>query len=544
MPRYYPSALAQLYIRLDEGVGQIPPEALAVLRGQAAATDAVGLKAFAMPIQDGYSHITAVQPHTLDLELNSHRIADTLGMTIAWRDFPLPSRMLRNVGIMIYAGTVSSDDYAAGLGAAAAGARTQNIAIVKPTRKSLRFVGFADDVAEDHQAGTVSFRCRDYTGILLDTELAAAVYDVDVNAPLDDVITKILATVPGDAAKHLNVVNPPYLRADSDTYRFTDAPLPTVALITPAATRRRKGKLWRLSPAMTGPETKYWDLITDICVQAGFVPIVDRNELQITTPRNILGREAPGSFLRVVNGKPLQIRRMIHGFNIETLRTTRKFGRLAAPSIQVRSAVPGRAAPLIAEWPPPKNPKRRATSVMPSGRGAAGRVETFVVKGVSNPDTLRQVAAGLYEELGRGEYGGRMETYELASTGGTNLDPDLLDVKSGDPLEIVVEARGLTTGLCNYLSDAQSPAAMMDRLRVKGWNDAVAAGIVNLYLASKGLQTVFRVRDVRQSWRLAGDNPGVRLGFTFGTYLETRNDPVGAVPVPASTASPRVQVVG
>lgn len=531
---YRPSGLVQLHVRLTDGVGDVPSEALAVLRGQVAPGAATDLAAFASPI-DGLSVITAVQPASVTLLKNTHRAADKLALTIQAADLPIPTRLIRSIGVLAFLGTVDADAYAAGLSANARGSGV-NTALLRPSRDNLRFIGFMDDIDEDTDGGMLSMESRDYTGILLDTPVAVAVFEIDINAPLDDVIVAILRTVPGGAADGIRVRRESTVEYDDQagTYRMRLGDLPNVAKTFPAVTKRRRGKQFRLPASLAGSELSYWDLITDICVAAGFVPIIDLDTLRLTTPRTLLGRTRAGGFERVVTGpggaERLTTRRMVHGSNIDKLRFSRKFGRVSVPGVEVRSLVPGRAEPLVVRWPPPK--RDRSGKVLPSGRGQVDQTQTLLLRGIEDPRQLIQIAEGLYEELGRSEYGGRLETYDLASFGGGNEDPDLLSLASGEPLEVVARNRGITQTLSDYLSRLRSPVEMREALVKAGWAPRVAQGVVNLYVSSQGLNTVFRVQEARQHWQLSGDSPSVRIGVTFGTYLEPLHAP--ALPLPDS----------
>lgn len=525
MGTYYPSGLLQLHLRLEEGVGPLPREALDALRGILAPgqTHRLGIEALGAPVDDR-SHITAILPANIDHRRNGHRAADTLSATIAFQDFPVPARMIRALGLVWFAGTVAPWDYQAGLRRVTTSQGGRNTAIIKPGRDTLRFVGFADDVSEDHSSGQVTINCRDYTAIFLDTKVPTDVLKtLDINAPLDIVLRELIRTIPGGAAKGLN------MRVDFWVYEdFIPGSLeatPNVADLFPRKARRRRGKAPRLSASYGGQDVSYWDLITDICTRAGMVPMIQEDTLVITPPRNLLGRKGPGSFSRVTSqGEQLTIRRMVHGYNVESLRFARKFGKVSTPGVVVRSWAPGLRAPLLAQWPPPKaGQPKRATHVLPSGRGAEEKFQTLLVRGITDQGQLYRIAQAAYEEMGRAEYGGTLGTRELASFGGDNQDPDLLDMRSGDPLEVVVQQGGRTTGIANYLSQFK-PAEAVSRLVTRGFAVDVAQAIVQLNQDTRNLQTVFRTKDVSFKWTLAGETPTVQVETGFGTYMEVRDD--------------------
>lgn len=523
---YYPSGVCQMHLRLEEGLGPLPSEALAVLQGFAVpdAGAPTGLLAFAPPTPgDPLSHITAVLPTIVDHERNGHRFADTLSLRVPFRDFPISPRFIRSLGVSWFGGTVSPSDYASGIRQSVSGAKGPNTAIVKPSRETLRFVGFADDIEEDLGNGNILLSCRDYTAILIDTRVKAQVLrDLDIDGALDEVILELLRTLPGGAAGGLTV------RADLwlDEATGLPEPMPNVAKLFPRTIRTKKGKVARLVASYAGADVSYWDLITDLCGRAGYLPTIEEDTLVITTPRNLFAGSGSGTFSRIVqsNGKGelLTVRRMIYGYNLKSLRFTRKFGRITAPTVEVRSTSPGQRLPLIARWPP----TTKATHVLPSGKGAQEKTELVIVKGIPDMATLLHVAESIYEEMGRAEFGGQMETYDLASFGGDNADPDLLALRSADPIEVVVQHGGTQTGIMNYLSGPQEHEAgrQIERLEGKGIRRDVAKALVQIYWQTRGLQKVFRTRDVTYNWQLGGTNPALRIGARFGTYMEVRSN--------------------
>ena len=65
-------------------------------------------------------------------------------------------------------------------------------------------------------------------------------------------------------------------------------------------------------------------------------------------------------------------------------------------------------------------------------------------------DTLRAIAQNIYEMISRQEIQAQIETMDLASFGGGNEDPDLLDVKAGDALNLLVDFKNPVNDYSKY----------------------------------------------------------------------------------------------
>lgn len=520
MSTYYPSGVLQLLLRLDDGVTPLPPEAVAALQGTLgpqtrAATD---LQAFAA-VPDGYSVFGAILPSEVVHERNTPREADTLSIRVPFRDFPLPARIVRSVGVVWYAGTVSAANYAAGMRNAMSGTPGPLLSVLTPSRSNLRFLGFADGCEEDYDAGVISIRARDFTGILLDTRVEPSVLaSIEIDQALDLVLLSLLRQFPGGACRGLGVEFVPFVDAAGVEQAF-----PVVADVLGKPAKLRRGKAPRLSATYGGADVSYWDLITDLCSLCGYLPTMEEDRLRIIPPRNLF--DGAGTFRRTVttpagSTEVLTARRMVQGFNLDAVRFGRKFGRQAIPAIEVRSVAPGLRQPIVSRYPPDKTPARtRANNIQPSGRGAAERSELVLVRGVSTQAEVDRMAVGLWQELARQEWTGSFQTRHLASVGGDNDDPDLLDMRAGDPVELVLQRAGASSGVLLSIANLQTRGAQIDALVRRGLSQAAAVAIADVYSAARALGSTFRTRSVTYSWQLGGAQPRVQVAATVGTYL-------------------------
>ena len=549
MPTYYPSALCQFHIRFEDGIGEVPSEALAVLRGEASPFSGVEeLLAFQKPdADDPLSHIIHVQPTSSLLARNHHRTADLLDISVAYRDMPIDPQMIRSLGVSFYFGTVHPDEFSRGVTSsgndirrAVVPATTMDVTGTL-TRRNRRFVGFADDIDVDVDAGLVHIKASDFLSVLAAQPIPVTLLRrLNLKLPLDQLIQQLISGFPGQACRGLKIV--PYQVADPTTGLIV--PLPTLASDSVGTEVYRIAGQNRPGASIGGSDISFWDLITDWCVRSGIIPIIDQTELRLTPPRTLFGRDAPGSFRRRVPNDvgvetEVSIRRMVHGNNLANLKFNRKYNsKRTVSSVVVVGVVPEERLRLVAQWPIPnvvhkytkrgklKREKVGRGFVLPSGKGASQQVRTLVVRGIRDIKVLYRAAQALFEELSRDEFGGSFTTYNMASFGGDNEDPDLLDLISGDPIEVVVRGSEGLLGLSDYLSKWKnsSESEQIDALKRKGYSDVISKAWIKLYRAYSNLQTVYRVGEVRFESEFSGPNPNTAIAVTFSNYLELSDE--------------------
>ena len=271
------------------------------------------------------------------------------------------------------------------------------------------------------------------------------------------------------------------------------------------------------------------------------MPILRGQTLTCTTPRNVFtaggdrlypaaralaaglpldasgGRPSPAALVSQALGVP-PIRTMVYGSNLSALSFRKRFTRTARPRVEVASWSPGMQKPIVAHWPPLAAPRRGAQT--PAG-DAQERVERLTVRGVTDLATAERIAQSLYEEIGRAEYTGRLETGDLASFGGGAAEADLLDLVTGDPIDVAVAETGIAVPIGSYLSRIKSdPGGAADHLVARhGWSPLVAREVVQFYNSVGGLDPVLRTTEARYSWQLGTQSPIVRVALALGTYL-------------------------
>lgn len=415
----------------------------------------------ASPI-DGLSRFIDVQPTSSTRRVNSYRKADELILTIPWKSVPFDARLIRAALVLHYEGTVPAEQWASGQPARNSRSPNATGYLVPASSENLRFIGLADDITDSHgaQGDITTIGFRDLTGILLDTPLnAAARKKVQPGQTIVDVIANILTTQPSIRG----LLRGPFLEG------FTEAELPRLdpkrydKLKVSAKEKHRQAAGGRplafRNKAKGGDTESYWDAITDLCVSHGVQPRIDLDRLILFKPRtlftstptvfgslNVPRFPRPGGHREQI-GDTSTVRRMVFGSNIKNLSFRRKYARYKTPAIKINSYNPDApsASQRLITVTHPVIP-RYVSKVDASGRNPQREVQVINVQGILDRDQLRDIAEQIYESIGRQELGLTFDTDHLASFSENpdfdpNLDPDLLDIRAGDPLRLLVQAR-------------------------------------------------------------------------------------------------------
>jgi hypothetical protein len=174
--------------------------------------------------QGGFQTIDIkIVPESCSVTLNSYRKADEARITIPYGRLPIDPRLLRQVGVQVFMGTLTPEDFGRSIGPLYGD--SQQILLPEVGEASVPlpggltltetvsneiFRGFIDDweIAQDGD-DRISLSGRDLTSILIDAEMpSAGLAGIPRSAPIDEVIRAVVA---GDESAQFV---PPDIRED------------------------------------------------------------------------------------------------------------------------------------------------------------------------------------------------------------------------------------------------------------------------------------------------------------------------------------------
>jgi len=582
---YYPSAKVKLVVRFDElgrrvFSGKIPPKPTKWLAGVkdkkaplkivpdaeaggSARRYKLELDESKPPLpgvspakkikgDDGLTHALVIVPKDVQWSQNGLRTADTLNVTIKFIDMPIDPRAIRSCAIEYFLGTVTEEEYRSGIsgevrsyeGADGTTTRTEPMHLVADEyidsngaqRSNLRFQGFVDKWAVAWEDGepVIRLECRDMTQLLIDTEAPAKLM-VDGSRPLGG----IPGTSTGGTGMPLDEAIATYLshfvqfaglvveyRIGNLQTRNAVIPKVSQAFSKPAYRPQLGPPPATMAGAMTG--LSVWDYLTDVCGALGHVIRVDGTTIIIQQGATYTSN---GSVQRPDDpfdgdARGLKCRRFFYGRNILHMRSERNFTRPAQPkNVEVRCWSTKQKKLLAARFPfrPPGNPSDPLARAWP-GESSEEDWTVVRVQGIEDENTLRVIAQNVYEQTGRNELTMRIKTRNLASFGGGNLDPDILDMRAGDTFEVLVhredEERNTMSKIDNLLHVQERNAEFLRSLGFPSdFADTYAKTFVDL-----GFQTVFRAKTIGFGWNV---DEGVTIEIEGINYIEVRADKLG-----------------
>lgn len=448
---------------------------------------------------DGLTHVVdGVVPISARHERNGIRLADKLTCTVSFADFPFDPRTIRACAVKYFLGCISAEDAARG----AEGQMRPNSTVLGQampyltipdtwvdslgrTRSNQRFSGWVDTDAMqlDDDSATVQLECTDNTRRFIDQDHPSQLF-VAADRPIDEAIANYLASFPQFVG--FSVEYRPRVQRSV-------IPLLSKAL---SETSKRPGK-----GPLQGTQTQkvsVWDYLTDVAGMIGHIIRVVDTTVVIQRPRTLYqgdfvreGDPFTGRIIEQSGGDPLVLRARMYGYgaNVRSLAIERGYAKRAPTNFEVRSYDTARKKTIYIRYPDRND---RVKSLLP-GEGADLKFEVVRVQGVSDPETLRVIAQAHYESRNRNEIVATVETVNLGSFGGDNLDPDVLDLEEGDPVQIEV-VRSDTASTVQKLA-----AATADELVALGFKSDLAAA----YVAARdriALPNTFRTRQMSTDW--------------------------------------------
>ena len=360
------------------------------------------------------------------LESNDHNHADTLRLSVEWRDAGVDPRLLSNATCDFYLG--QADDTG----------RWQ------PTRADLRFVGVATKIARLAQADEgfhVEIELHDYTRFFLKAKPFGTTGIPDYSQTLDEAWRRIVSQTPGAEAL-------------ADRLRLqglTSYPI----LGTAVASRFAK-----LGKVPTKPGTDAWAVWQQCVGMLGLISYVRLDEVIVTTSTDYYTASDPP--------------RLIWGRNLLALAESRDADR-AGQGVGITSFDPLTGTTLEALWPPvgDERVKKKRASAKKAGEEAALRQaeerDYFAYPEVTDPDALLTVAQRVYEERSRQELEGSLRTAEMRVSTLQGEDFDLITLAAGDVVRVEFEEADK-----ERLAAMKSTAERTEYLVARGYSEDAA----------------------------------------------------------------------
>ncbi len=541
---YYPGAKCKIAVRFEEFGAHDPPappdkpstlrkgkagksegsltiqnvDGKLVLAAPGESKTIVGNPQGAASSSDGRTFsLAGVIPVKASIVHNGIRAASTASIDLLFADFPFDPRLVRSAAIELYFGTISPSDFQAGLEggtrATKSGLEPLNMIPDKyvdekgAQRTNLRFQGWADEIScnfEEDAVPVVHIECRDNTTLVIDTD-APPKLTIDPEQPIDLGVATYLA-------------NFPQFRGLSVEFRpaGTEVPIPKAALAKTAFAPQLGP-----SPAGSG-KLAVWDYITDFVGQLGFIVRFEGTSIVIQRARTLYGGkfagrpEDPFVGRSLPSGKKLTARLFLYGRNVQRLGFKRKMTKWQTNNIECRCYSGKQKKTLVARYPIEKDD--RQSSPLP-GDQTDNKWKVRYVQGIEDEATLRRVAQGLYEAMGRTELEANFDTKSLASFGAGNLDPDMLDCLPGDTIEVEIQRERTASTIMTMEADRAAKARSF--LEQLGYGSDVAAAYERA-ANNIGFPTIFRAKRIGMEWDSEED--GISLGIETCNYQEARMD--------------------
>jgi hypothetical protein len=367
-------------------------------------------------------HVLNVVPKRISVNLNTYREADTFKLELDYKCFPFDPRLIRSLGVTVHIRDMGSLYDKAG--------QTQKLAAADD---DAIFQGFADEetMTFDDSNRTVSFEGRDFTALFLDSPYPEGT--VNMEKPLDQVLTKIVQSRVDTA--QIKVVN-----------RTGLTRLPTIASFYPDFGGTKLGGKKNVSRGET-----YWEVIQDLINRAALIGYIELDKLVLAKPQNLYAGAQPYQFIYGKNLTNLSFKRKLSkqkGFNVR-VRSINPEAKTAEGRVLTKD-IPREATTAWLQkvgLPPGLNAViKKPVAAGTEKEGSTTKEETapflaFNVPNVRNSEQLVAIGEGIYEDLGRQQIEGDLETREMAilrTVPGTTgpVEFDIRKIRTATPIKL------------------------------------------------------------------------------------------------------------
>jgi hypothetical protein len=320
------------------------------------------------------------------------------------------------------------------------------------------------------------------------------------------------------------------------------ADLPTLDEIRPKAWVDSSGKARKGRKRGAGGKQKisYWDFVADMVTSAGYIVFV-RVPRATDTPGAPLAARLVAAQIVISNPRtyyreatdagdtatpPSSVRSFVLGVNAETVELTRNLKGVGVPTIQVGGFDSTTGLRYVGVYPPLAKNNRPA----PTGDGDRDEIKVFNLDQVTggSPEeivaNLTRAAAGIYEQLGRGDFELTIGTKTLSARPenvARGTIADLFSLRPKDPIGLELPAQDPTTGVVSsglILAEA-SVATRIRQARHAGLDEG-AARKIGFAAASQYIQREFRTSRITMIW---SENSGWEMSVGAINYLDVRD---------------------
>ncbi len=526
----YPAAKVRIQVRFEDfAATPVTPPALPPV--------GTGPEAFSLgiphdiPIGSFKSVGFDIVPLSFTVEKNSPRKADTAKVELLYAQLPFNPQILKAATIQVFAGMVSSEDFARACGPT--GAQGLLLPDIVPAgwafggQSNEKFRGFIDDWnCKFDQNERISITARDTTGFLLDAECPENMLRrLSVDTPLDEAIKYLLF---GDGINYFGL---PGMRGLVVIYEGKRA-MPTLAdFKSPQwmTSKKKAVKVPKRAPKVA--RQKVWDMITDLLVAAGLKGKIRAGRIPVNIPG--IGLALPASELVIIDpatyygSSSAAIRTFARGRNVKSISTNKQLGGVPIPYIQIRSWDSAEGVAVVGNFPPMKVQKKKANVATPSGDGDRPERKVFEIDDISGPkaqEIVDAIAYSYYEQIARGEF-----TVDITTTLSSGIPlqdndetgADMLYLDSSDPIRVVIDPAVPANGQIS-LSTSIAAMGVPELVQQMVSGGAVAEAIAYraaLATVHPSTQTDFYTQDVIIGWDCAR---GFEFQIKAQNYLDAR----------------------
>ncbi|WP_438029026.1 hypothetical protein [Sorangium sp. So ce233] len=433
-----------------------------------------------------WSYITFdVTPTRVRLELNDHNHADALDVDLDLVGSGVDPRWIAGATCALY--VVSADDFD----------------LWEPRDDNLRFVGRAVKVSRALRAETLSVEMtfHDYTSFFLLAKPVATDGIPLYADTLQDAWARLCAAIPIGGIDPVAGKGRSGVDALKDNLAFVGLSAPGPVIGTAVAQRFRK-----LGKVPVKPGVDAWAVWQQVVGMMGLISYFELDRCIVTTATDLF-----------TFGNAPQI---VYGKNLLDMNETRNNDR-GLRGVGITSYDPLTGTSLEAIYDPlagkRKPLKKRSKKAAAAAEPQSEEIDYFQVPGVTNPEMLQEIAKRAYEERSMQALEGSVTTADMTAETTQAEEFDLLDLRSGDSVEVRLAEANDVSILQNIGHIDQRVGFLVDE---RGYAPAVAEIVARNVDRLTSVSSLFYVKAVEVNAEVNDSGGSFRVRIDYMNKID------------------------
>lgn len=434
------------------------------------------------------------------LEANNHNQADSLEVSVDWRDAGVDPRFIKNATIQFWLG--NADEFG----------------VFEPTDKNLRFIGICTKVSRVMKSGsgwTVDMTFHDYTTIFIKAKPFPTAGIPAFTDTLDVAWQKICdhtGFYSDTEGRVISLVSQLRDRIefrgsfDEGDNRDNERGRP------PPISKSCAPRLAKLGKIPTKPDDDAWAVWQRCVGSLGLISYIELDKVIVINSTDYYTEDDP----------PV----LMLGRNVVEAEESVN-NDVSDKGVAITSYDPTTGTTIEAYWPPADDSRVKKKTVGAKSKKQkadafdGSKYDFYEFWGVTDPDALQEIARRAYNERSRQELEGNVKTVEMFVDTVSKRSFDLMHLGSGESIKVLVDLENR-----ELLTSMKSENERIAYLEARGYSYSVARLIARNVDSFARLESTFHTKTVKTSLEFTPEGGSFEIEIHFHNRIQVTGDTI------------------